>query len=125
MSSSDFRVPERMLPVSALAGPVQVVSPPALRLDGEGDQTKPKANRQMPGRQAWRMEVEVVVGNRTKSLPDGREVKVFDIRTQAVTIWAESAPNCDVGDYVLLDDVCAGSVDRGFYVWASGVERAS
>lgn len=125
MSSSEFRVPERMLPASALAGLVQVTSPPALRLEGEGDQTKPKESRQMPGRQAWRMEVEVVVGQRTKALPDGKEVSVLDLRSQAVTIWAESAPTCEIGEYVKLRDVAIGAVDRSFYVWASGVERAS
>lgn len=125
MSSKKFRIPERMLPASALAGLVQVVSPPALRLEGEGDQAKPKESKQMPGLQAWRMEVEVVVGQRTKALPDGKEMRVLDLRTQAVTIWAESAPTCEIGEYVKLRDVAIGAVDRTFYVWASGVERAS
>lgn len=125
MSSPVYRIPERMLPASALAGLVQVTSPPALRLDGEGDQMRPKESKQMPGLQAWRMEVEVVVGQRTKSLPDGKEVAVLDLRQQAVTIWAESAPTCEIGDYVRLADVAVGAVDRSFYVWASGLEAAS
>lgn len=125
MSSKKFRIPERMLPASALAGLVQVTSPPALRLEGEGDQTKPKESKQMPGLQAWRMEVEVVVGQRTKTLPDGKEVAVLDLRQQAVTIWAESAPTCEIGEYVKLRDLAIGAVDRNFYVWASGLERAS
>lgn len=125
MSSKKFRIPERMLPASALAGLVQVTSPPALRLDGEGDQTKPKESKQMPGLQAWRMEVEAVVGQRTKSLPDGKDVTILDLRQQAVTIWAESAPTCEIGEYVKLRDVCVGAVDRSFYVWASGVEVAA
>lgn len=125
MSSADFRVPERMLPASALAGLVQVTSPPALRLEGEGEQTKPKESKQMPGLQAWRLEVEAVVGQRTKALPDGKQVTVLDLRQQLVTIWAESAPTCEIGDYVRLRDLCIGAVDRSFYVWASGLERAS
>lgn len=124
MSSTNVRIPERMLAVSALAGPVQVTAPPTLRMEGEGEQKRPKSSPQMPGLQAWRLEVEMMTGQRTKALPDGREVPVLDLRTQAVTVWSESVPTCEIGEYVRLTGVCAGAVDRTFYIWASGVERA-
>lgn len=124
MSSTNVRIPERMLPVSALAGAVQVVSGPVLRLDGEGETATPKASPHFPGRQAYRLTVEIVAGQRTKTLPDGSETRVYDLRSEAVTVWTDGgAPECQPGDYVQLRGVMAGAMDRGFYIWALGVER--
>lgn len=124
MSSTNVRIPERMLPLSALAGAVQVVSGPVLRLDGEGDAARPKENAAFPGRQAYRLTVEVVAGQRTKTLPDGSEASVYDLRTETVTVWTDSgAPACQPGDYVVLRGLMAGAMERGWYLWALAVEK--
>lgn len=121
--STTLPVPERMLPIRSLLAPVEVVRGPQLRLVGEGDSAKPKVSDDFPGRQAYSMTVEVVAGFRTKTLPGREPFSAADLRKYSVTVWAESQPACMPGDYVRLEGLCAGSFDRGFYLWASGAER--
>lgn len=123
MSTETFSIPERMLPIRYLLAPVEVIRGPQLRLEGEGDTAKPKVNDAFPGRQAYSMTIEVVAGFRTKKLPGREPFSAADLRKYSVTVWADSQPACMPGDYVRLTDLCAGSFDRGFYLWASGVER--
>ena len=116
-------MPDNMLPVLHLSGPVEVIRGPQLKLVGDGDKTTPKTHQAFPGRQAYGMTIEVVRGFRTKALPGREPVTAAELQSFPVTVWADTAPDCAPGDFVRLKNLGAGALDRGFYLWATAVEK--
>lgn len=121
--STPMTMPAHLLPVSFIAGPVEVLRGPQLKLVGDGDKTTPKTHQAFPGRQAYGLTVEVVRGFRTKNLPGREPVTAAELQSFPVTVWADTAPDCAPGDFVRLKNLCAGALDRNFYLWATAVEK--
>lgn len=123
---ASIAVPSYMVPAGILATePVEVTRGPELKLVGEGDQKKPKANANFPGRAAYSMAVEVIRGTKEKTLADGQKRVVPILDEISVTVWVESAPEVGPGDYVRLHGVMVGAVDGTAYVQALGVAKAA
>lgn len=118
-------VPAYMVPAGILATePVEVTRGPEMKLVGDGDQKKPKVNPNFPGRTAYGLTVEVVRGAKQKTLADGQKRTVPILDELSVTVWAESAPEVVLGEYVHLHGVMVGAVDGTAYVQALGVAKA-
>lgn len=59
-------IPESMIPISALAAPVEVLTEPQLKTDEAG---APKKNPHFPGRLGYSLRVEAILGYREKKSP--------------------------------------------------------
>ena len=119
-------VPAYLVPAGILATePVEVTRGPEMKTVGEGDQKKPKTSDFFPGRTAYGLTVEVVRGMKRKTLMDGRTAEVPILDELSVTVWAESAPEVGLGEYVHLHGVMVGAVDGTAYVQATGVAKAA
>lgn len=125
-------VPAYLVPAGILATePVEVTRAPEMKLVGEGDQKKPKTNENFPGCAAYSMAVEVIRGAKQKTLADGQKRTVPILDEINVTVWAASAPEVGLGDYVHLHGVMVGAVsekgtrDAVLYVQALGVSKAN
>jgi ssDNA-binding replication factor A large subunit len=115
-------VPNYLIPASVLASePVEVTRAPEMRTVGEGDDKKPKVSDYFPGRTAYGLAVEVVRGRKRKTLLNGRSAEVPVLDEISVTVWAESVPSVQVGQYVRLSGVMVGAVEGSTYVQALGV----
>lgn len=116
-------IPRGMLPITAFGRPVEVVTAPTLVMDGD----KPKTKDTYPGCSGYRMIVEAVVGWRTKTVVGGnKEKKEFqapELFSHSVTVWSDRQPQCAPGDQVYLENLAAGTIDRSFYLTATGVEK--
>lgn len=60
-------------------------------------------------------------GRKRKTLFNGRSAEVPVLDEISVTVWAESAPSVQVGQYVRLSGVMVGAVEGSTYVQALGV----
>lgn len=121
-------VPQYLVPASVLASePVEVTRAPKIKTEGKGDNKRPKTSDYFPGCTAYRMAVEVVRGMKRKTLFNGRSAEVPVLDEVSVTVWAESEPSVQVGEYVRLAGVMVGAVteenssDAATYVQALGV----
>lgn len=125
-------VPAYMVPASILAmDAVEVTRGPKLKMEGKGENKKPKVNDHFPGLFGYTMPVEVIRGMKQKTLADGKSGVVPILDEISVTVWAESAPEVAPGDYVRLHGVMVGAVtdegdrDAALYVQALGVSKAA
>lgn len=116
----NINVPNYLTPVDALTSGVEVVGEVREKTDQEGHQRVSPAF----GVMGWIVPVEVIRGQRTKSLPGGEEMAVLDTDTLNITVWSAAKPAARVGEYVALKAPMIGAVDGSIYVQALGVEPA-
>lgn len=116
-------IPRGMVPITALAHAVEVVTGPEMAMDGD----KPKKKAAYPGRTGWRLTIEATVGFRQKRvLGANNEVKVFngaDLFSHSVTVWADQKPQCAPGDFIFLENLAVGRLDNGFYLTATNAKK--
>lgn len=118
-------VPKGMVPMAGLAGPVEVVSGPEMKMEYE-DKTKPAVSFKYPGLTGWTLMVEATVGVREKKFLKGDETRVVpnaELYCEEVIIWGDR-PNCKPGDYVLLEHPAVGATKAGrLYLTARGARN--
>lgn len=112
-----YTVPSYLMPVHQLLSGVRVQATADTPETKEG---APKTNRSFPGCNAWKIEVSLIMRERTGD--DG--VVEREIKRSRVTVWAPERPNIAPDDVVTFQGLMAGAVDGNIFLQATGVERA-
>ena len=119
----DFPVPDYLVPISALAGALKVLSAPVLKSNEDGS---PQTSDCFPGCLAHLVRVEMVHIQRVESRPDGTTPWVRKTQVIPVTVWSESAlAGITEGDYAILNGLMIGT-DGGTLIYeALGISCAN
>lgn len=109
-------IPGHLMPVSALAGPMQVVGEPREKTDENGERKRSK-DFDAAG---WTLPVEITRGMRKKDLPDGTSVTVMDTQSLNVTVWSDTRPLVSPEMYISLKQPMIGAFNGSLYVQSLG-----
>ena len=114
-----MNTPNYLLPLTALTSPMEITGPVREKKDQDDQQKRSPA---FDDRLGWIVPVELVRGTRQKRLPTGEVMEVLDTQSLNVTVWSNSRPKGQPGDYVSLVSPMIGSVEGTIFVQALGVE---
>lgn len=117
--ASDFTIPDGMVPVTALANPVEVLTDFSLKTDEEGH---PKRNRNAANCFGYSARIEATLGFRIKKLEGGETYNIPILKEFPLTVWSQNPVDISAGSYVRLENCAAGIVQGNIYLWASGVQ---
>lgn len=112
--------PTYLVRLSQWTDPVQLVSDPMIKKNPDGSA---KISEHFPGRTAYRVGVEVMMGTKSKVMPDGSTLEFPQVETKNVTVWSDGPVQASVGDYVELVEPLIGAVDSTIYVQALGIKK--
>ena len=111
-----YMVPSYLIPVHQLLSGVRVQATADTPETREG---APKTNLAFPGCNAWKIEVNLIMRERTGD--DG--VVEREIKRSRVTVWAPERPNIAPDDVVVFQGLMAGAEDGNVFLQATGVEK--
>lgn len=111
-----YTVPSYLTPVHQLLSGVRVQATADAPETKEGT---PKTNRAFPDCNAWKIEVSLIMRERTGD--DG--VVEREIKRSRVTVWSPERPEVSPDDVVTFQGLMAGAVDGSIFLQATGVER--
>lgn len=112
-------IPTYLTPLTALTSPMEITGPVREKKDQDDQQKRSPAFDERLG---WIVPVELVRGTRQKRLPTGEVMEVLDTQSLNVTVWSNSRPKGQPGDYVSLVKPMIGSVEGNIFVQALDVK---
>ena len=71
----------------------------------------------------WIVPIEIVHGEREKTLPTGRTMTVLDSDVVNITVWSMVKPNVHVGDYVRFPQMAVGAVQNTLFWQSMDIEK--
>lgn len=111
-------IPEYLTKIKVFTDPFEVVGTVREKIDQQGREKRSSWNEA----KGWVIPVEYVASVKEKRLLNGQNVNSMILKKINITVWSESLPVVEIGNYIELIEPLVGAFNGDIYIQALGIE---